>query len=68
LVMASFATSFGTFTCSVNPVDKRPYQNCINTIAAYCQTSSPLFLTLGKLSPEDHRCEAVPWRDLENMD
>ena len=42
-VVASFPTSFGTFTCATNSTTGSPYQDCINTIAAFCQTSSPLF-------------------------
>jgi len=42
-VVASFPTSFGTFTCATNSTNGSPYQDCINTIAAFCQTSSPLF-------------------------
>jgi hypothetical protein len=44
-VVASFATSFGTFTCNTNSTTGSPYQDCINTIAAFCQTSSALFST-----------------------
>lgn len=42
-VVASFPTSFGTFTCEVDSTTGSPYQDCINTIAAFCQTSSALF-------------------------
>ena len=44
-VVASFPTDFGTFTCQVEPISMRPYKTCVNTIAAFCQTSSPLFST-----------------------
>jgi len=42
-VVASFPTSFGTFTCETNSTTGSPFQDCINTIAAFCRTSSPLF-------------------------
>jgi hypothetical protein len=42
-VISSFATSFGTFTCRTDVSTGRPYQDCINTIAAFCQTTGPLF-------------------------
>jgi len=42
-VVALFPTSFGTFTCATDSSTGSPYQDCINTIAAFCQTSSPLF-------------------------
>lgn len=32
-VVASFPTSFGTFTCEVDSTTGSPYQDCINTIA-----------------------------------
>jgi len=43
LMVASFPTSFGTFTCSINSTTGSPYQDCINTIAAFCQETSSLF-------------------------
>jgi len=43
LIAASFPTSFGTFTCSTNSTTGSPYQDCINTIAAFCQETSSLF-------------------------
>lgn len=45
LVAVSFPTAYGTFSCSTEPSTKRPFQDCINLIAAYCQTTSPLFST-----------------------
>jgi hypothetical protein len=42
-VIASFPTSFGTFTCNTNSTTGSPYQDCINTIAAFCQRGSALF-------------------------
>jgi len=43
LLVASFPTSYGTFTCSTHSMTGSPYQDCINTIAAFCQETSPLF-------------------------
>jgi hypothetical protein len=43
LIAATFATDYGTFTCSTNSTTGSPYQDCINTIAAFCQDKSPLF-------------------------
>jgi hypothetical protein len=47
-VVASFATSFGTFECcAYDPITGRPYQNCMNLTAEYCNTASTFFTTWG---------------------
>jgi hypothetical protein len=43
LIAAAFSTDYGTFTCSTNSTTGSPYQDCINTIAAFCQDTSLLF-------------------------
>ena len=42
-IAATFPSASGTFSCSVDPTTLSPYQDCINTIAAFCYTASPIF-------------------------
>jgi hypothetical protein len=34
-----------TYTCTVHPTMKRPYQDCIYLIHAYCSKTSPIFVS-----------------------
>lgn len=38
-----YQSSYGWFTCTVDPNTLRPYRDCINIIAAYCSPSSPIY-------------------------
>ena len=42
-----YPTLYGTFTCSIDATSKRPYQDCINLVAIFCQNTSPLFSNWG---------------------
>lgn len=38
-----YESRYGTFYCNVDKATLSPFQNCINVIAAFCYTESPIF-------------------------
>jgi hypothetical protein len=43
LTRLSYSSPYGYFTCSRNETTLSPFQDCLNLVSVYCQSTSPLF-------------------------